>query len=93
MKRKENFFYPGTDSFILIPGIWTNRRLIIRIRIYQPPPQALRFSQGRGERLMNRRKGPWEGYRRQGGSPFSPSRLPLPAHVHRERDVWVRRGS
>ena len=31
----------------------------------QPPPQALRFSQGRGERLVMKRKGPWEGYRRQ----------------------------
>ena len=48
----------------------------------QPPPQALRFSQGRGERLVMNRKGPWEGYRR--------SRLPLRAHFHRERDVWVR---
>ena len=27
----------------------------------QPPPQALRFSQGRGERLVMSRKGPWEG--------------------------------
>ena len=27
----------------------------------QPPPQALRFSQGRGERLVMNRKGPWEG--------------------------------
>ena len=34
---------------------------------------------------MNR-KGPWEGYRRQ----LSPSRLPLRAHFHQERDVWVR---
>ena len=31
----------------------------------QPPPQALRFSQGRGERLVMSRRGPWEGYRRQ----------------------------
>ena len=31
------------------------------------------------------RKGPWEGHRR-----LSPSRLPLRAHFHRERDVWVR---
>ena len=28
----------------------------------QPSPQALRFSQGRGERLVMNRKGPWEGY-------------------------------
>ena len=34
---------------------------------------------------MNR-KGPWEGYRR----PLSPSRLPLRAHFHQKRDVWVR---
>ena len=51
-----------------------------------PPPQALRFSQGRGERLVMNRKGPWEGCRRR----LSPSRLPLRAHFHRERDVWVR---
>ena len=59
------------------------------IQIYQPPPQALRFSLGRGERLVMNCKGPWEGYRLQGGSPLSPSRLPLGAHFHRERDVWV----
>ena len=35
------------------------------ITLSQPPPQALRFSQGRGERLVMNRKGPWEGYRRQ----------------------------
>ena len=40
--------------------------------LFQPPPQALRFSQGRGERLVRNRKGPWEGYRR-----LSPSRLPI----------------
>ena len=87
-KEKREFFYPGTDSFKT--RNMDKPSLIIRIRIYQPPPPALRFSQGRGERLMNRRKGPWEGYRRQGGSPFSPSRLPLRTHVHRESDVWVR---
>ena len=32
-------------------------------------------------------KGPWKGYRRR---PLSPSRFPLRAHFHRERDVWVR---
>ena len=31
----------------------------------QPPPQALRFSQSRGERLVMSCKGPWEGYRQQ----------------------------
>ena len=35
---------------------------------------------------MNR-KGPWEGYRQQA---LSPSRLPLRAHFHLERDVWER---
>ena len=78
-KEKRGFFFIQAPT-VLRPGIWTNCRLIIRIRIYQP----------RGERLMNRRKGTWEGYRRQGGSPFSPSRLPLRTHVHRESDVWVR---
>ena len=38
----------------------------------QSPPQALCFLQGRGERLVMNRKGPWEGYRRQA---LSPSRL------------------
>ena len=64
-REKREFFIQAPT--VLKPGTWTNRRLIKRIRIYQPPPQALRFSQGRGKRLvMNRRKGPWEGYRRQG---------------------------
>ena len=32
-------------------------------------------------------KGPWEGYRQQAKSrPLSPSRLPLRAHFHRERE-------
>ena len=31
----------------------------------QPPPQALRFSHCKGERLVMNRKGPWEGYRRR----------------------------
>ena len=30
--------------------------------IGQPPPQALCFWQGRGERLVMNRKGPWEGH-------------------------------
>ena len=49
------------------------------------------------ERLVMSRKVSWEGYRRQDGrqakfrrSLLSPSRLPLRAHFHRERDVWVR---
>ena len=59
------------------------------ITLSRPPPQVLRFSQSRGERLLMNRKGPWEGTdgRR---SPLPPSRLPLRAHFHRERDVWVR---
>ena len=41
----------------------------------QPSPQALRFSQGRGARLVMSRKGSWEGYRRQVKPvvPFPPS--------------------
>ena len=53
--------------------------------LFQPPPQALRFSQGRGERLVRNRKGPWEGYRR-----LSPFRLPLRAHFHRKRRLGTR---
>ena len=60
--------------------------LLVPLLVCQPPPQALRFSQGKGERLVMNRKGPWEGYRRLA----SPSRLPLRAHFHRERDFWVR---
>ena len=54
---------------------------------WHPPPQALRFSQGRGERLVMSHKGPWEGYRRQ----VNPARCLLPAFLcARERDVWIR---
>ena len=35
---------------------------------------------------MMTRKGPWEGYRRQAKSP---SRLPLCAHLHREREIHL----
>ena len=60
----------------------------------QPPPQALRFSQGRGERLVMNRKGPWEGYRRQAKRRLPHCLLPsfLCPHIfiERERDVWVR---
>ena len=59
--------------------------MIAAMREEQPPSQALRLSQGRGERLVTSRKRPWEGYRR-----LSPSRLPLRAHFHRKREVWVR---
>ena len=41
----------------------------------------------RNEWLVMNRKGPWEGYRQQA---LSPSRLPLRAHFHQKRDVWVR---
>ena len=54
--------------------VWPLVPLLVRS---QPPPQALRFSQGRGERLVMNRKG------------RSPSRLPLRAHFYRERDVGV----
>ena len=64
-EKREFFLYPGTDSFKT--GNMAKPSADYIIQIYQPPPQAFRFSEGRGERLMmNRRKGPWEGYRRQG---------------------------
>ena len=61
----------------------------------QPPPQALRFSHGRGERetrvtgdepqgTMGRVQTAGEACR-----PLSPSRLPLRAHFHQKRDVWL----
>ena len=59
----------------------------------QPPPQALRFSHGRGERETSdwwwttRDHGKGTNGRR---SPLSPSRLPLRGHFHQKRDVWVR---
>ena len=42
------------------------------IKQFQPPPHALPFSQGRGERLVMSRKGPWEGYRPQDLPDVSP---------------------
>ena len=66
----------------------------------QPPPQALRFSHGRGER--GERETRVTGDEPQGtmgrvqtageatSRPLSPSRLPLRAHFHQKRDVWVR---
>ena len=67
------------------------------IQRHQPPPQALRFSHGRGERetrvtgdepqgTMGRVQKAGEATSR----PLSPSRLPLRAHFHQKRDVWVR---
>ena len=41
-----------------------SRKILLGFRTEQPPPRALSFSQGRGERLVMNRKGPWEGYRR-----------------------------
>ena len=38
----------------------------------QLPPQALRFSQGRGVRLVMSRKEPWEGYTPVTVVPFPP---------------------
>ena len=58
-------------------GPYTSHSLLLRRFV---------FSQCRGKRLVMNRKRPWEGYRQQ----LSPSRLPLRAHFHRERDVWVR---
>ena len=61
--------------------------------IHQPPPQALRFLHGRGERETS----DWWWAARDHGkgtvgrrSPLSPSRLSLRAHFHQKRDVWVR---
>ena len=68
-REKRTFFIQAPT--VLEPRTRANRRLIIRIRICQPPPQALRFSQGRGERLVINCKGPWEGCRRQGKPVFS----------------------
>ena len=68
-REKREFFYPGTDSFKTENMDKPSADYIIQI--YQPPPQALRFSQGRGERLVMNCKGPWEGCRRQGKPVFS----------------------
>ena len=53
----------------------------------QPPPQALRFSLCRGERLVMNRKGPWEGYRRLS---FPPSFART--FLSRERRLGTRQG-
>ena len=63
-EKREFFLCPDTDSFKT--GNMDKPSADCIIQIYQLPPQALRFSQGRGERLVMNRKGPWEGYRRQG---------------------------
>ena len=58
----------------------------------QPPPQALRFSHGGGESETRVTGDEPQGTmgRVQPSRPLSPSRLPLSAHFHQERDVWVR---
>ena len=55
----------------------------------QPLPQALRFSQGRGERLVMNHKGPWEGYRRQAKRRLARCLLPafLCVHMFMERET------
>ena len=55
----------------------------------QPPPQALRFSQCRGKRLVMNRKRPWEGYRQQEKRRLARCLLPafLCAHILIERET------
>ena len=66
----------------------------------QPLPQALRFSHRRGEcetRVPGDEPQGTMGRVQTAGEapsrPLSPSRLPLRAHFHRERNVWVRGSS
>ena len=47
----------------------------------QPPPQALRFSHGRGERETRVTGDGLQG---------TTGRVQTTGHFHRERDVWVR---
>ena len=54
----------------------------------QAPTQALRFSQGRGERLVMNRKGPWEGYRRRARERRLGTRQALNA-TDREEGVFI----
>ena len=60
----------------------------IKAPLYQPRPEAFRFSHGRGER-ETRVTGD-EPQETMGRVQLSPSRLPFRAHFHRGRDVWVR---
>ena len=55
----------------------------------QPPPQALRFSQCRGKRLVMNRKRPREGYRQQAKRRLARCLLPafLCAHIFIERET------
>ena len=54
----------------------------------QAPPQGLRFSQGRGKRLVMNRKRPWEGYRQQAKRRLVRCLLPafLCVHIFIERE-------
>ena len=54
----------------------------------QAPPQGLRFSQGRGKRLVMNRKRPWEGYRQQAKRRLARCLLPafLCVHIFIERE-------
>ena len=68
IKRKENFFYPGTDSF-------KTRNMNEPSADYtdtdvSASSSGASFFAGRGERLVLNHKGSWEGYRRQGGARF-----------------------
>ena len=56
------------------------------IKQFQPPPHALPFSQGRGERLVKSRKGPWEGYRPQDLPDVSPD-VSFPPSFARARET------
>ena len=58
-------------------------------RLQQPPPQALRFSQGTGELLVMNRKRPWQGYRRRAKCRLARCLLPafLCAHIFIERET------
>ena len=65
------------------------RRFGLKTGIYQPPPQTLRFSHGRGERETRVTGDEPQGTLGRVQTFFS-SRLPLRVHFHRKRDVWVR---
>ena len=93
-----DFGLRGPQRFDVIPAeppflLLTRREILIMHGVLSVPSLLLRrfvfrmveASAKRRCVVMNR-KGPWEGYRR----PLSPYRIPLHAHFHRERDVWVR---
>ena len=86
-REKREFFYIQAPT-VLKPGTWTNRRLII---LYIYSSLLLRRFVFRKVEASDW----WWTARDHGkdtdcrGSPLSPSRLPLRANFHRERDVWV----